>query len=129
MKRLLPLVAAAGLAGCNPAPPAAQAPSPTPAPVHAYTQFSPGDTVDLVRTELGLDHFEIRYRRSLPEDQMRAVYFLDDGNLYVDAKKVGHTWVLISTPLLDPSTVPAADRVANWDRGVDPQNPASNSHQ
>lgn len=129
MKRLLPLVAAAALAGCNPAQPAAQAPSPTPAPVRAYNQFSPGDTLDLVRTELGLDNFEVRYRRSLPEDQMGAVYFLDDGNLHIDAKKVGDTWVLISTPLLDPSTVPAPDRVAEWDRAVDLQNPTSNSHQ
>jgi hypothetical protein len=69
-----------------------------------------------------LDKYEARYRGGLPADLMGIVYFLDDGNLHIDARKVGETWVLVATPLLDPSDVPAADRVAEWDRGADQQN-------
>jgi hypothetical protein len=109
------------LAACNPPPPP-EAPAPSPPVVRAYTQFSPGDPIDLVRVQLGLDKYEARYRSGLPQDLMGIVYFLDDGNLHIDAKKVGETWVLVATPLLDPSDVPAADRVAEWDRGADQQN-------
>jgi hypothetical protein len=122
---LAALVALATLAAqtaCRPAPPEAAAPPATPPIVRAYTQFSPGDTLDLVRVQLGLDNYAVRYRSSMPEGLMGAVYFLDDGNLHIDAKKVGDTWVIISVPLLDPSTVAAAERVAEWDRGADPQN-------
>jgi hypothetical protein len=114
------LAALVAMVACRPAPPAAAAP--TPPVVRAYTQFSPGDPVDLVQTQLGLNNYEVRYRSSMPADLMGIVYFLDDGNLHIDAKRVGDTWVIISVPLLDPSTVPAADRVAEWDRGADKQN-------
>jgi hypothetical protein len=115
-------VALIGLTGCRPSAPAPQGPQATPAVARAYTQFAPGDTLDLVRIQLGLDNYEVRYRSSMPEGLMGMVYFLDDGNLHIDAKKVGETWVLVSVPLLDPSSVPASERVAEWDRGADPQN-------
>jgi hypothetical protein len=123
------LAAFVALAACRPAPPASGGPADTPPVVRAYTQFSPGDTVDLVRVQLGLDKYEVRYRSSLAPDLLGAVYFLDDGNLHIDAKKVGDTWVLISTPLLDPSTTSAPDRVADWDRGADKQNLDSKSQR
>jgi len=118
----IPLLLAALLtmAACTPPPPDAVA-APNPPVVRAYTQFSPGDPIDNVRTQLGLDKYEVRYRSALPPDLMGIVYFLDDGNLHVDARKVGDTWVLISVPLLDPSPLSAADRVAEWDRGADQQ--------
>ena len=93
----------------------------------AYTQFSPGDTLDLVQTKLGLDDYEVRYSNSMPPGQMGMVYFLNEGNLHIDAKKIGSTWVIVSTPLLDPSTVSAADRVAEWDRAADAQDIKSRS--
>ncbi|MGA3171466.1 MAG: hypothetical protein ABSE62_10675 [Chthoniobacteraceae bacterium] len=115
----IPMLLALALAACRPAPSAApSAPAPV---VRAYTQFSPGDTLDLVQTQLGLDGYEVRYRSSMPVGQMGMVYFLDDGNLHIDAKKIGDTWVILNVPLLDPSNVPAADRVAEWDRGADAQ--------
>jgi hypothetical protein len=89
--------------------------------VRAYTQFSAGDTLELVRIQLGLDNYEVRYRSSMPEGQMGMVYFMDDGNLHVDAKKIGNTWVILSVPLLEPSAAPAADRAAEWDRAADAQ--------
>jgi hypothetical protein len=110
------------IAACRPGPPPTVEPGATPPVVRAYTQFSPGDTLDLVRIQLGLDKYEVRYRSSMPPDLLGAVYFLDDGNLHIDAKKIGDTWVLISTPLLEPSDVPASERVAEWDRGSDKQN-------
>jgi hypothetical protein len=115
------LAGVCALGACSP-PPEAEAPAPSPSVVRAYTQFAPGDPVDLVRIQLGLDKYEARYRSGLPPDLMGIVYFLDDGNLHIDAKKIGDTWVLVSTPLLDPSDVAAADRVAAWDRGADKQN-------
>jgi len=120
-RHAIPLLAAIfALAACSPPPPP-EAPAPSPPIVRAYTQFSPGDPVDLVRTQLGLDKYEARYRGALPPDLMGIVYFLDDGNLHIDAKKVGDTWVLVAVPLLDPSPISAADRVAEWDRGADKQ--------
>jgi hypothetical protein len=118
----VPLVLAAlfVLAACNPPTPP-EPPAPSPPVVLAYTQFSPGDPVDLVRVRLGLDKYEARYRSGLPQGLTGIVYFLDDGNLHIDARKVGDTWVLVATPLLEPSDVPAADRVAEWDRGADKQ--------
>lgn len=98
-------------------------PAPTPAPpvVRAYNQFSPGDPLELVQTQLGLNAYEVRYRSGMPDGQMGMVYFLDEGNLHIDAKKSGGTWVILSVPLLDPSSVPAAERVAEWDRAADAQ--------
>jgi len=96
-------------------------PAPTPPVVHAFTQFSPGDTLDLVQTQLGLDDYEVRYRSSMPEGEMGMVYFLKEGNLHVDAKKIGSTWVILSVPLLEPSALSAGDRAAAWDRAADPQ--------
>ena len=116
------------LAGCRPTPPP-QAPAATPPLVHAYSQFSPGDTLELVQIELGLNSCEVRYRSSMPEGQMGMVYFLDEGNLHVDARKIGDTWVILSVPLLEPSSVPAADRVAEWDRGADRQTIRSRSER
>jgi hypothetical protein len=118
---LLVVAAVCALTACSPPPPPESA-VPSPPVVRAYTQFSPGDPVDLVRVQLGLDKYEARYRSGLPADLMGIVYFMDDGNLHIDAKKIGETWVLVATPLLDPSDVPAADRVAEWDRGADQQN-------
>jgi hypothetical protein len=118
----LVLVALLASVACTPPAPAPKAPAPTPAAVRAYTQFSPGTPVDLVRTQLGLDKYEVRYRSSLPPDLMGIVYFLDDGNLHIDAKRIDDAWVLTSVPLLDPSDLPAPDRVAAWDTGADKQN-------
>jgi hypothetical protein len=126
---LLQAVLLLTLAACRPAPPSPQAPAATPPVVRAYAQFSPGDTLDLVRIQLGLDNYEVRYRSSMPQGLMGMVYFLDDGNLHIDAKKVGETWVILSVPLLDPSPLPAADRVAEWDRGADPQNREAKSQK
>jgi hypothetical protein len=111
-----------GLAACHPvAPVTPAAPAETPPVVEAYTQFNPGDPLDQVQAQLGLSQFEVRYRTSMPEGEMGMVYFLDQGNLHIDARKVGDTWVILSIPLLDPSTLPAADRVAEWDRAADAQ--------
>jgi hypothetical protein len=111
------------MAACRPAPIAVapDAPVPTPALARGYTQFSPGVPLDTVRTQLGLDKYEARYRSSLSSDLMGVIYFLDDGNLHIEARKVDDAWVLLSVPLLDPSDIPAADRVAAWDRGADKQ--------
>ncbi len=122
---ILTLIALA-LAGCRPQP------SPPPIPptvVHAYTQFSPGDTLELVQIQLGLNDVPVRYRTGMPDGVMGMVYFMEDGNLHVDAKKLGDTWVLTSTPLLDPSTLTATERLARWDDGSDPQNRTSRSQQ
>ena len=116
------------LVACHAPPPTQNPPSPQPI-VRAYTQFAPGDTVDLVRIQLGLDKYEVRYRSGLPADLMGMVYFMDDGNLHVDARKEGETWVLVSVPLLDPSPLPAADRGADWDRGADAQDRPGKSQQ
>ena len=119
-----------GLAACRPASPGgAKAPAATPPVVHAFTQFSPGDTLELVQIQLGLDDCEVRYRSSMPDGQMSMVYFLEQGNLHIDAKKIGDTWVIISAPMLDPSTIPAADRLAEWDRAADAQNRRSASQR
>ena len=126
----IPLVLAIFLAACRPSPPAPpQAPAATPPVIRAFTQFSPGDTLELVQIQLGLSGYEVRYRSSMPPDQMGMVYFLDEGNLHIDVKKIGDTWVLITVPFLEPSTIPAADRVADWDRGADSQNRRSASQR
>jgi hypothetical protein len=110
------ILLALALAGCRPSPQAQPPPV-----VRAYTQFSPGDTLELVQIQLGLNQYSVRYRGSMPSGVMGMVYFLDDGNLHIDARKVGNTWVIMSVPLLEPSTLSAADRLAEWDRGSDPQ--------
>jgi len=122
------LLALAILPACRPTPPSASA-TPTPRKVLVFTQYSPGDTLKLVQIQLNLDYYQVRYRTSMPAGQMGMVYFLDDGNLHIDAKKIGDTWVLLSTPLLDPSDTSAADRVAQWDRASDSQNTHSASKQ
>jgi hypothetical protein len=112
-------IAALAVTGCRPA----ASPPPVPVPlVHAYTQFSPGDTLELVQIQLGLNQVPVRYRTGMPDGVMGMVYFMDDGNLHIDAKKLGDTWVLASTPLLQPSTLSATERLTQWDNGSDPQN-------
>ncbi len=122
------MLAGLALTACHPAPPAPpQVPATTPPVVRAYTQFAPGDTLELVQIQLGLNNYELRYRTSMPKGVMGMVYFLEDGNLHIDARKMGDTWVLISVPLLEPSSLSAADRAAEWDRAADPQNSHSAS--
>ncbi|HEX4083373.1 MAG TPA: hypothetical protein VHY22_00575 [Chthoniobacteraceae bacterium] len=112
------ILLAAALASCRPPPPPPVQQAPV---VRAFSQYSRGDTLELLRIQLSLDNYPVRYRTSMPPDEMGMVYFLEDGNLHVDVKRLGSTWVLLSTPLLDPSTVPAEDRVEEWDRGADAQ--------
>ena len=129
---MIPLLLAVLLAACRPASPGhPQTPTPadTPPVIRLFSQFSPGDTLDLVQTQFGLNNYEVRYRSSMPPGQMGMVYFLDEGNLHVDAKKVGSTWVILTVPFLEPSTIPSTDRVAAWDRGADPQNRHSASQR
>jgi hypothetical protein len=123
---LLIPVAATLLAGCHSAPPPAAA-ADTPAKIRIYSQYSQGDTLDLVQTQLGLDTYEVRYRTGMPDGQMSMVYFLPDGNLHIDAGKIGSTWTILSSPLLEPSSEPAQDRVAEWDRAADQQKILSRS--
>ncbi len=120
------IAALAAAAGCR----QEAAPPPVPVPVvRAYTQFSPGDTLELVQIQLGLNQVPVRYRTGMPDGVMGMVYFMEDGNLHVDAKKLGDTWVLTSTPLLQPSTLTATERLAAWDDGSDPQNRIGKSLQ
>jgi ABC-type glycerol-3-phosphate transport system substrate-binding protein len=128
-RSILLLALAASLTACRPVSSSVSVstPAPTPPLVQAFTQFSPGDTLELVQIQLGLDNYEVRYRSSMPLGEMGMVYFLDDGNLHVDAKKIGDTWVILSVPLLEPSTIPAAERAAEWDRAADPQKNRSRS--
>lgn len=121
MKRAVLMMAAAVwlLGGCHKAPEGT--PAETPLRIKVYNQYSQGDTLNLVRTELGLDHYEVRYRSGMPDGELGAVYFLPDGNLHVDAQQVGETWVLMSVPVLEPSAVPAEERAMEWDRGSDRQ--------
>ena len=101
----------------------------TPPVALAYTQFSPGDPLDAVQSRLGLNNDEVRYRGSMPAGRMGMIYFLDQGNLHIDAEKNGDTWVLLSAPLLESATTSAAERVAEWDRGADAQKSRSGSQQ
>jgi len=107
------------LAGCRQPPAAASAPGPV---VRAYAQFSAGDTLETVQAQLGLDQYPLRYRTGMPDGVMGMIYFLEDGNLHVDARKIGDTWVILSVPILEPSTLSATERLAEWDNGSDPQN-------
>jgi hypothetical protein len=102
-------------------------PSPAPPVVVAYNQFSPGDALEVVQRQLGLNNDEVRYRSGMPDGQMGMVYFVEGGNLHVDAKKSGGAWVILSVPLLEPSSVPVAERVAEWDRAADAQRIRSGS--
>ena len=111
-------------AGCRPGlqPKAArQLPVATPPVAIAFAQYSAGDTLDLLRAQLGLDYFPVRYRTGMPAGEMGMIYFLNEGNLHIDARQLGDTWVILSVPLLEPSKRSADDRVAEWDRGADPQ--------
>jgi hypothetical protein len=115
-------VALISLAGCRPAPtPERQAPAASPPVVRAYSQFTRGVALELVQTELDLYQYEVRYRSPMPEGQMGMVYFLNDGNLHIDAEKIDGTWVILNVPILEPSNLSATDRLALWDRGADTQ--------
>jgi hypothetical protein len=117
-----PLIAAIlSLSACHPLAQSGAQAAGTPPIARVYTQFSAGDPLDAVQTQLGLNNYEVRYRSGMAGDEMGMVYFLDDGNLHIDARKVGGAWIILSPPLLDPSDVSAADRVAEWDRGADSQ--------
>ena len=122
LKRLSFLIGLAGmlpLAGCHRSPSAPAAA--TPAPVQAYTQFSPGDTLHLVQVQLELDDKEVRFRSGMPPDKMSMIYFLENGNLHIDVTKVGDTWVLMTVPILEPAADSVEARVAAWDKGSDSQ--------
>jgi len=95
----------------------------------AYSQCPAGERLAEVQVQLGLDSYEVRYRSGLPDGLMSMVYFLPAGNLHIDARKAGDDWVILNVPLLEPSTVPPADRVAEWDRAADSQNRPSASQR
>jgi hypothetical protein len=130
MIRPVILVALISLAGCGRTPsPGPQAPAASPPVVRAYSQFSRGVALEVVQTELHLSEYEVRYRSPMPAGRMGMVYFLNDGNLHIDAEKIDDTWVILDVPLLEPSNISAADRVALWDRGADTQTDQTGNHK
>lgn len=120
MKPSLLILLALLLAACRQS--AQQAQQDIPVAIRVYSQYTQGDTLELVRIKLSLDQYEVRYRAGLPPGQLGAIYFLPDGDLHIDAEKVGDTWVLLNSPMLELSGKSPQERVADWDTAADSQN-------
>ena len=106
------------VAGCHQqSPPQAAGPSPTPG-VQMFSQFAGRSLAD-VRDQMNLDYCQVRYRSGMPEGMFEAVYFLEDGNFHVYARRVDGGWVVASPPLLELAKTSADDRVAAWDKESD----------
>jgi len=89
----------------------------------AYSNHPAGSgLLDLI-DDFKLDHAEVRYRAGLPDSRKSALYFMEEGNLHVEAMlNENGEWVLISTPYLEPSSIPAPDRLSKWDAAVESDN-------
>ena len=92
-----------------------------PPPIQLYSRFAAGDELQSVLEALDVNTKDVRYLESMPEGQMGAVYFLDEGNVRITARKEEGRWVLATTPFLEPSSVPVEQRLEAWDRGADKQ--------
>jgi len=89
--------------------------------VQVYPNYPAGTDLLALIEDYQLGNAEVRYRNSLPEGRISAVYFLAKGNLHVEAQATedGRNR-LLSTPYFEPSDGTIDDRAARWDSALEP---------
>ena len=91
--------------------------------VQAYATHPAWSSLQALIDDFKLDRAEVRYRQGLPETRKSAVYFMEEGNLHVEAVQVENgDWLLMSAPYLEPLELPVTDRISKWDAAVEPEN-------
>jgi hypothetical protein len=89
--------------------------------VLSYASHPPGSSLQDLIDDFNLDHAEVRYHKGLPDNRKSAVYFMEEGNLHVEAQQNENgEWILLSTPYLEPLDLPIENRLSKWDASVEP---------
>jgi hypothetical protein len=103
------------MGGCKEHVPAAA----TPQPVRLLSKYSPGDDLQILIDDLGLSYDQARYR-SRSGGVTSMVYFLDEGNLHIEASRNEQSrYILLATPFIEPLRQPASERMKQWDAAVE----------
>jgi hypothetical protein len=122
-KKAFPLLFLTGLlvvAGCKP-PASYRGPEIKKPVVQTFAGHPAGSGLQALIEDFNLVGLEVRERRGLPGTRKSEIYFLDEGNLHVEAaQNESGDWLLLSVPYLEPSDTPVADRVSKWDAAVVP---------
>jgi hypothetical protein len=107
------------LTGCSKRVTKRVVPQEPPVHVEILSQFQPGIPLAEVLGQMNLGTNAVRYRGGVPEDRKSAVYFFQEGDLYVDAVKKEGVWVLSSVPIFEPKSDSPTERLKKWDGGAE----------
>ncbi|GEM_PF-5788326 len=97
--------------------------------VEIYSQFAAGDELPAVLGELDLNDKPVRFRNGMPPGEISAVYFVEHGNVHIEAKTVEGRQVLRTAPFFEAVNGTVEERVAAWDAAADEQNKTFKSHK
>jgi len=84
--------------------------------VQVYAKYPAGSDLQVLMDDFGLNNAVVRYRGGLSGGRFSAVYFLEEGNLHVEAQETenGHNR-LQTTPYIEPAEGSIEERVSKWD--------------
>jgi hypothetical protein len=91
--------------------------------VEVLSKYPAGSEVQPLIDDFNLSGPEVRYRSGLPAGRTSAVYFMDNGNLHVEAQVTGDGRnLLLAVPYFEPAEGTTEERMAKWDNALEPAN-------
>ena len=89
--------------------------------VQVLSKYPAGSDLRGLLDAYNLDGAEVRYRDHQAAGRISALYFLENGNLHVEAQEAGDGRnLLLSTPYFEPAEGTITERVFKWDNALEP---------
>lgn len=89
--------------------------------VQVLSKYPAGSDLRVLMDDLELENAGVRFRAGLPSGRISALYFLENGNLHVEAQEGGDgRKLLLSAPYFEPAEGTITERVSKWDNALEP---------
>ena len=89
--------------------------------VQVLSNYPAGSDLQGLIEAYNLNAAGVRYRGHLPAGRISALYFVENGNLHVEAQQSddGRS-LLLAVPYFEPADGSAEERISKWDHALEP---------